>query len=688
MDPYGLVDPFIATADDHGQQHPAAMVPFGLVKLGPDTHPSALTNEAHSGYNYRDGRILGFSHVRFSAMGAGGLGANILVTPRTGRVRLEPRRYAVAHRKESESASPGYYGVRLSNDIMAEMTATERVGVHRYTLPEGREAHILLDLSRAMTRVNEAHLTMHGPGEFSGWVRTRHRFNPEAEYTLHFAGRFSREPGKHALWLDRELHEGASEIQGGRCGGVFWFSPPHDRPVELAVAISTIDEETARQTLEADLGAMTFEEVRHRAEGLWRRKLELIEVEGGALEDLRLFYTGLYRSFSEPMIAEAPDGRYRSHDMQIRQADGWTHHDGWTTWDTFRTKFPLLTLLAPQRMGDITRSLEDSFVHVSQGTYPFLMVRFDMTAPILLDAWRKGVRDFDIEAVYQSLRHNARHQAAPQWEELGYYPERPDLTLEHAYFDWCVAEFAKILGHADDEARFRQNSRFYRNTWNPETGFFQGRRADGDWMEMEDPDRYYHRIYYEGTPWHWRWFVPHDMPGLIDLMGGEEAFVRELQYYFDNSLHNMGNQVALTAPWLFNEAGRPDLARAVMRRLLTEEIPHRYDTHHHYDRPLVRRAFQATPDGFLRGMDDDAGTMSAWFVWGALGLHPSTPGKPRYALGYPLFERARLRLPNGREFVIERAAETVSRVTLNGAPFDNAFIDHEEILAGGVLRFE
>lgn len=685
--PHDLVDPFIATGRDHGQQHPAAMVPFGMVKLGPDTYPGALTNEAHSGYDYWDRRILGFSHIRFSAMGAGGLGGNILVIPRTGRVRLEPRRYAEPYEKVSEAAAPGYYGVRLANGIMAEMTATTRVGVHRYTLPAGKEAHVLLDLSQSMTRVNEARLEMDGPGSFSGWVRTRHRFNPDAEYTLYFAGRFDRPPDRHSLWRAGEPHQGVAEIQGRKCGGLFWFSPPHDGAVQLAVAVSTIDGEAARSTLESDLGGRGFDEIRREAADLWSEKLALVQLEGGSTADRRLFYTSLYRSFSEPMVAGAPDGRYRSHDMEVRRAKDWTFHDGWTTWDTFRTKFPLLTLLAPQVMDDITRSLEDNLVHVSRGTYPFLMVRFDMTAPILLDAWRKGVRGFDLAVVHERLAHNARHQAAPQWEELGYYPGRPDLTLEHAYFDWCVAEMAAILGH-EDEAGFRRRAAFHRNTWNPESGFFQARDAGGGWMAMEDPDGYYPGVYYEGTPWHWRWFVPHDPDGLIGLFGGRDAFIRELRHYFDNNLHNMGNQVALKVPWLFSEAGRPDLTRATMRRLLTEEIPHRYENHRHYDRPVTRRAFRATPDGFIPGMDDDAGTMSAWFVWSALGIYPITPGKPHYALGYPLFPAATITLPDGGAFRIERPFETISQVFLNGEPFESAFITHEEILAGGVLRFD
>lgn len=686
--PIDLVDPFIATADDHGQQHPAAMVPFGMVKLGPDTWPGAVENTSNSGYNFNEHRLLGFSHLRVGGMGAGGIGGNLLVVPRTGRVRLEPGRYTVTMDKETEAASPGYYSVMLDNGIHGEMTAGTRIGVHRYTFPPNREAHLLVDLSRALTSVRHSELQVEPSGGFSGRIDTRHRFNPKVDYTLFFAGSFTVPPTRHALWKDGAISGSEYTLDGGKIGALFFFEPPHHGPIELAIAFSTIDVEAARETLQADLPAGGFDVVHQQARSAWEDVLGRISIEGGSVGDRRLFYTSLYRSHGEPMIAQGPDGRYRSHDLEVRHAADWTFLDGWTTWDTFRTKFPLLVLLQPDMMENIIRSIADNFAHTSRGTYPFLMVRFDMTAPVLLDAWRKGIRGFDIDLVYRELKRNAIHQAHPRWEELGYFPERPDLTLEHAYFDWCVAELAADLGLGEDEKRFRNSAAFYHNTWNPETGFFQPRREDGSWVDLPDPDAYYPRNYYEGTPWHWRWFVPHDPVGLMELLGGRDAMVWELEYYFDNDLHNMGNQVGLKVPWIYSEAGRPDLTRDIVTRLLTGEMNHRFDTHHHYPRPLFRRAFQATPDGFLKGMDDDAGTMSTWYVWAALGLYPITPGIPKYALGAPLFERARIHLPNGGEFVIERGAETITRVLLNGELYEDPFLSHEAVVRGGVLRFE
>ncbi|GAB4317391.1 MAG: GH92 family glycosyl hydrolase [Candidatus Sumerlaeia bacterium] len=665
-----------------------------MVKLSPDTFPSALNNDAHTGYNFADRKVVGFSHVRYGGMGAKGMGGHISLMPCIGSLSLLPERYAAGLDKREEVAWPGYYHVQLDSGIVVELTATPHVGWHRYSFPaDAADPHVLLDLNRGLTEVTDARLAVTGERTFEGWVKPRHRFDKNQTYQLFFAGEWRSPPLRHALWKNANLTTGAAEETGAAIGGVFWFDSGGSDPLLLKIALSTLSEAAARATLEAEAPGWDFDTVMRSTRQSWAERLDRIEVTGSDPAQRRLFYTALYRALAEPMDVTGPDCQYLSHAMTVECARGWRFYDGYSLWDEFRTKFPLLSLVAPDVMRDVVRSLADGESRTHTGTFPFLVVRMDMAAPVLLDAAAKGLADFDLNPAVQGLIRTAEAQTFTDYDQVGFMPGRPDRTLEASYYDWCVAELAGRLGRTDDEARFRRRAQFYHNVWNPQTRHFQPRERGGEWHQQGDPDDFDKRAWYEGTPAQWRWFVPHDPDGLIQLFGGREAFVDELERYFENHQHSMVNEVALHAPALFCAAGRLDLAQRWAYTFLTQPIQHRFGAKKRLDQPYTRRTFQPSPDGLLPEMDDDGGTMSAWFVWNAMGLYPLCPGQPRYALGWPLFERVVIHIDRDTSFVIERAQDTRpgapnARALLNGAPLAEPFISHEQIMSGGVLRFE
>lgn len=690
--PVDQVDPFIATAVDFGQQHPAAMIPWGMVKLGPDTFPSATTNDAHTGYNFADTSTIGFTHVRYGGMGSKGVGGNIALLPRTGSVEMTPEKYQVKMDKRSEAAAPGFYSINLENGVSVDLTATAHAGLHRYTFPlDAQEPHVLIDLTSGLTEVTIGRLEITGPTTFEGWVRPRHRYDKEQVYSLNFHGEWSRAPIRHMLWNAATQKNDSKLEEGAMVGGAFWFDA--SGPVMVKIALSTLHPGVARETLAAEIPAWDIEGMRTAARDAWSARLDRIAVEGGTPGERRLFYTSLYRAMGEPMDVTATGGRYLSHAMDMQVADGWRFYDGYSTWDEYRTKFPLLTLVAPDVMRDVARSLANGEARPRTGTFPFLVVRMDMVAPILLDAAAKGLADFDLNPAMTGLIATAQNQTTAEYDTVGFIPGKPDKSLEAAYFDWAVAELAAKLGRAEDEARFRKRAEYYKNIFNPKTGYFQPRERDGSWHELGDPTDFNKRAWYEGSPAHWRWSVPHDTQGLIELMGGREKFVAELDTYFGERFHSIVNEIALHAPYLYCAAGRYDRARQTAHLYLTQSIKHYYGSKEMYKKAIERPVFQPTADGLLPEMDDDGGTMSAWYVWSALGMYPLCPGDPRYALGWPLFDKATISLENGKSFVIERAPGAKPdapnpRALLNGEELKEPFILHEQILAGGTLRVE
>jgi predicted alpha-1,2-mannosidase len=700
---------------------PAATTPFGMVRLGPDT-ASMLINQKGlnaSGYYFGDNKIIGFSHTRL--LGADALeGGHFRVFPSVQSSLAEALKKERASRFShlEETAFPGYYAVRLpSLGVLAELTATPRVGVHRYTFTRDEPPHLLIDV----TSVLGDHKTENGvvrilpeAQEIEGSVRTFGSFASRyGGLDVHFVARFSVPFTAYGTWTGGQLSQGVSQAAGGSDIGADVSFEKRDSPlvVEVRLALSYVSIANARANLETEAAGRGFDEAAGSAREAWEEKLSLIRLEGGSERQRRIFYTALYRAFQMPTVFNDVNDEYRGFDKSIHKAEGFRYFTDFSLWDTFRTVHPLYNLIAREDQRDMLRSLVEmakaggSLPRWAAGCgYTNCMMGTPADA-MVAEAYLKGIRDFDIETAYAAMRQTALtgppggsrfagRKGLTPYLKHGYCPsdkmsKAVSQTLEYAYEDHALSLLAKELGREEDAATFGKHGQFYRNLWNPATQYFQPRDSRGDFsgefrpllLTYTDLKGKYTDDYVEGSALQWRWDVPHDAEGLISLFESREYFVSELNNFFTNSKKKMGawnpgsyywhgNEPDIHAAYLFNAAGRPDLTQKWVRWIL--------DTRY--------------SDDFV-GLDgnDDGGTLSAWYVLSALGFYPIA-GTTRYELGAPLFEKAEVHIGDAAlEITAENYAPEniyVQKVWLNNAPLDRTWFTHDEIAQGGALRFE
>ena len=657
FDPTGYVDPFIGTAGDHGQLSPSASYPFGMVHLGPDT-----VIRSHSGYDYDVEFTLGFSHTRIDGVGCNGVGGDVRVLPGTSTQSDA----SLAMYKDTEIAEPGYYGVELgdeANPIRAEMTVTAHAGLHRYQFPDGEAPKLSISFNDPMTRRLggewEANTAKDG---IDGWVSAGNVCN-EGAYTLYFSMAFSRPFAS----IER-----VSSSRGGE-DAVLLFEADH-RPLLVKVGLSSVDSSEAANDRDLEIPAWDFDTVREQAREAWREWLSRIEVEGEE-EYKTLFYTMLYRTLLTPANITTHSSLYRGTDGEIHEADGYRRYHGWSLWDTYRNKFALIAWLDPGLAGDIMQSLVDLYregkVAWSTEYEPYPNVRTEHAAALLLDATRKNVGGFDVESAFDAILEEA--ETLPE--------DSPDKQLETSYDGWAIAQLAKILEKNEIYDEYLARAAQYETLWR-ETFKTMG----------DDADEMHARGLYEGTLWQYRWAVPHDISGIIELDGGLEAFRENLVFFFENELYNHGNEPGLHVPFLFNYVGEPWRTQDLVRSLLVEEVQQWYGTHEKWEEPFVGRIYRAQPEGLIPEMDDDDGTMSAWFVWASLGMYPVTIGQPVFALTAPVFEKAVLHLGEDVTWTVEAPGVSSSKryikdATLNGEELPRAWLHYGEASTGGMLRF-
>ena len=643
------VDPFIGTAGDHGQLHPAASVPFGMIQLGPET-----PGRSHSGYDYHQNTLLGFSHNRSSGVGCRGAGGNVLVRADYDGPAVEE---TVLH-KDSEAAAPGFYRAEYGPDrILAEMTASRATGWQRYRFPRRGEVYLTINASHAHHEFYAADYTVSADGSIDGSV-TGATVCAEGRYTVYFS-----------LHGDREA-EDIIELDEHRVA--LRYTVEADDEIVVTTAFSSLDPDAASRRRIEDTAQQTFEQVRGRAAELWRDKLSTVRIHGDE-EELNLFYTSLYRVYLSPQRLADIGESYRESDGSVQTAGTSDHYFGWSLWDTFRTKYPLLTITEPAVAKDIGSSLAAMYRHSkplwATDSEPWPTVRTEHSGIVLLDLWRKGLGNFDARALLPLLAAEADRMPR----------ESPDQVLEAAYDDWAVGTFAGLLGEEAVATRYLARAAEYRPVW------IDKFRDMGEGADIMHGDGLY-----EGTLWQYRWFVPFDIDWVIRQTGGPEGFTGQLSQFFEQRLFNMGNQPDIQAPFMFNFSGAPWRTQAVVRELLKEEGEHWYGTHEKHPEPYVGRVFRAQPEGFIPEMDDDAGTMSAWYVLASMGLYPVAPGVPAYSLHTPLYETATLMLQDGRTFEIRTdnpALPYIQSAALNGRPLDRAWLAHDEIVRGGTLEF-
>ena len=695
------VNPFIGT-DFTGNTYPGAQVPFGMVQLSPDNGLPGWDRIA--GYFWPDSTIAGFSHTHLSGTGAGDL-YDISFMP----VML-PYREAEAplgiHSKfshEEESASAGYYKVRLSDyDIQVELTATPRCGVQRYTFPKG-DAAVFLNLRKALNwdATVDAHVeqvdsvTIRGYRFSNGWAR---------EQRVFFCTRFSRP-------LAMSLDTVAILTEGKRTGtsviARFDFQAEAGEQLVVSTALSGVSMDGAMRNLQAEVPEDDFDKCLAAAREAWDRQLGRIEVRCEDRDEKVKFYTALYHAMLAPTLYSDVDGAYLGPDRQEHRTEGWDNYGTFSLWDTYRAAHPLYTLVAPERVDDMV----NSFIafYEQNGRLPVwnmwasetdMMIGYHAVA-VIADAYLKGIGGFDAEKALEACVATANlddYRGIGAYKKLGYVPY--DLkdphnaddwslskTLEYAYDDHCIARMAEKMGRTDIAEEFYRRAQNYRNVYNPETGFMQPRDSRGHFVEPFSPDDYTPHIC-ESNGWQYFWSVQHDVEGLIELAGGKERFAQKLDSMFtyhpgeDDELpifstgmigqYAHGNEPSHHVIYLFNAVGQPWKTQQYAARVMHE-------------------LYLNTPAGLCG--NEDCGQMSAWYVFSAMGFYPVDPVSGRYELGTPLYPEVKLHLADGKTFTVR--ANGVSRencyvksVKLNGVPYDKTYITHEQILSGGVMEIE
>ncbi|MBV2356305.1 GH92 family glycosyl hydrolase [Streptomyces sp. J2-1] len=714
-----LVNPFIGSQNE-GNTFPGAAVPFGMVQLSPDTGHS-------TGYDWTQNRVRGFSLVHLSGVGCR-IGGDLPVLPTTDEVtRTDYAAYAARFSHADEEASPGYYRVRLDSGIRAELTATERTGVQRYTFPATAKANVLLNAAQSLHKPVRSSVEILDDRTVRTTI-TGHGFcRDSGPYTVHTLTRFSRPFTAYGTWDGAAVAPGARTGSGG---AYLRFDTTRNRTVEVTTALSYTDPRGAAVNLRAE-GGRSFDAVRERARELWERRLATVRVQGGDPALRRTFYSSLYRSFLAPNIGDDADGRYTGWDQRPHRARGFTYYQNWSLWDTYRTQAQLLALLAPREARDMALSVvtvdEDGGWLPKWGYGPVEtnIMSGDPVTPFLTTAHHMGLLKGFEERAYRALRKNAdgvppaaypgvgresnaeylAHGWAPYVAGKPYakvgdsdYHHGASVTLEYALSDAMLGQMARDLGHREDAARYAARSRNYRNVFDPSTGFFRARDTSGAFVGPADPAR--GTGFHEGTAWQYQWLVPQDIPGMVGLIGGpraandrldaffaydrlladpartaREVWVHGGAYdYYNADKYNPMNEPDLIAPYTYLSTGQPWKTTDVVHAALT--------------------LFTDGPTGMTG--NDDLGTMSAWHVLSSIGLFPVQPGHDTWGLSTPVFDRVDLALdrrwwPGGRLTVTAPGTSATDRYTrsvrTDGTPLDRTYLTTRALRAARTIAF-
>jgi predicted alpha-1,2-mannosidase len=690
-----FVDPFIGTGG-HGHTYPGATAPFGMVQLSPDTRLSMMDWDGCSGYHYSDSLIYGFSHTHLSGTGVADY-CDILFMPFVDGVRLDPSAYASPFLKKKEKAEPGYYSVFLERDrIKCELTATERVGVHRYTFPENAEkGELLIDL-RHRDEVLDAQLTVINDHEIAGyrisksWAKEQH---------VYFVARFSR-PFSNSVLLDmaQSPRQANPSVTSKAIVGLLDFNNDGGSLV-VTVGISGTSIEGARMNLDAECAHFDFDKVRTVTQSKWDAQLSKIEVEGGSDAQKKAFYTALYHTMVVPNLWSDADGKYRGRDNMVHQLSSGNQYTVFSLWDTYRACNPLYTILEPQRVNDFIQTFLNQYKE--SGLLPVWELAANETdcmignhaIPVIADAWAKGIRGYDGKLALEAMLKNANSDryGLQYYREMGFVPsnkesESVSKTLEYAFDDWCISQMARSLGQNDVGDAFARRAQSYKNLYDPRSGFFRARRG-ASWHSPFDPFEVNFN-YTEANAWQYRFAAPQDVTGMMLLLGGRERFASQLDSLFTAHAKTTGrdqaditgligqyvhgNEPSHHMAYLYNYAGQPWKTQQRVRQIMDE-------------------MYSDQPDG-LSG-NEDCGQMSAWLVLSAMGIYPVVPGDPSYAIGTPWFEKTTIHLENGKTMVMKAPDVSnkkfyVKGLTFNGKDHPKSWLSHEMLISGGTLEFE
>ena len=699
------VNPFIGTgAIDgglSGNNYPGATSPFGMIQLSPDTSEAPNWGDA-SGYDYNRNTIFGFSHTRLSGTGASDLIDITLMPTSSGRT-------SSAFTHDEEKARPGYYQVMLKDEnINAELTTTQRNGIHRYQYPAGKDAEIILDMDHSadkgswgrriinsQIRILNDH-AVEGYRIITGWAKLR---------KIYFYMEFSSPILTSTLRDGGRVHENTAVINGTNLHGCFRFGQLNGKPLTCKVALSSVSMENARQNMEQEAPHWDFDRYVAAADADWEKQLGKIEVKGTEVQK-EIFYTALYHTMIQPNTMSDVNGEYMAADYTTRKvANNETHYTTFSLWDTFRASHPLYTLLEPERVTDFVKSMIRQYEYYGYlpiwqlwGQDNYCMIG-NHSIPVITDAILKGIPGIDMEKAYEAVYNSSvtSHPNSPfeVWEKYGFMPENiqtqsVSITLEQAFDDWCVAQLAAKLNKDADYQRFHKRSEYYRNLFHPKTKFFQSKNDKGEWIEPFDPYQYGGNgghPFTEGNAWQYFWYVPHNIQALMELTGGTKAFEQKLDTFFTSTYkseqmnHNAsgfvgqyahGNEPSHHVAYLYNFAGQPWKTQ-------------KYVSH------ILNTLYNNTSSGYAG--NDDCGQMSAWSVFSAMGFYPVNPADGRYIIGSPLLDECTLKLAGNKEFCIRTIRKSpediyIQSVTLNGKKHKDFFITHQDIMNGGTMVFK
>jgi len=709
------IDPFIGTGF-HGHTFPGPVVPHGMIQLGPDTHLYGW--DASSGYHYSDSTLYGFSHTHLSGTGMGDLG-DFLILPFTGEIKDKP---IAIFDKKNEKAEAGYYSVKFSNyNVKAELTTTTRVGLHKYSYDKGTKKRVLIDVGHTLqtdwgnsNTINELEIidnkTIRGLKQTKGWANT-HKVYFYAEFSSPFTV-------DNTVVDDNEVSE-SNKYKGKNVYSYFSFNDLKDgEALKIRVSISAVDEKGAEQNLKAELKNWDFDTVRKNASEMWNKELNKIIVKSDNEDQKTIFYTALYHSMIDPMIYQDVDGRYLGMDLKIhKNEEGITNYTVYSLWDTFRALHPLITILDEKLAGDFVNNL---LLKYKQGgllpkwplasNYTGTMVGYPAVANIA-DAITKNIPGINTKLALEASITTASYR--PELVEGSYsgkkacmmpfnmYVEQNKFIpadkidksvswgLEMSYYDWCIAQIAKVDGDKKAETKFEERANYYKLYFDKKTGFMRGKDSNGKWSEPFNPkySSHEHSYYTEGNAWQWTFFVPHDINGFMNLYGGKEKFAEKLDTLFTTSSEILGetasaditgligqyahgNEPSHHIAYMYTYAGQPWKTQKLVNQILTE-------------------FYTSKPEGIIG--NEDCGQMSAWYVLSAAGFYQVSPGNPVYTIGRPLFDEVDISLDNGKIFKViteNNSAENiyVQKAFMNGKELDSLFFNHSDIKAGSTLK--
>ncbi|QKX07647.1 glycoside hydrolase family 92 protein [Aquimarina sp. TRL1] len=728
------VNPLIGTKN-MGHTFPGATAPFGMVQLSPETNQQAMFKEDGSynkdtykycsGYQYDDQTIFGFSHTHFSGTGHSDLG-DFLVMPTTGELTLEPGKaetpksgFHSQFDHATEKATPGYYAVDLADyGIKAELTATARVGFHQYTFPKSDNAHIILDLISniynhddknvwTFVRIENDSLVT-GYRQTNGWARTKKVF-----FAMQFSKPFHSYGHKryekviyNGFYRRFNEEENFPEMAGKNIRAYFNFKTEENEKIKIKFALSPVSTNGAVKNLEQEIPHWEFDQVKQETRDKWNTELSKIQVKTSTKEQKETFYSALYHTMLGPIIYEDVDGSYRGLDQNIYQSEGFTNYTIFSLWDTYRALHPLFNITQPSRNNDMIKSM---IAHHDQSVHNMLpiwshyanenwcMVGYHSVS-VIADAVAKGTTDVNLNSALTAATNTATvpyFEGLDSYMEKGYVPEDKSpysvsKTLEYAYDDWCIAQIAKKNNNQKVADLYTKRSKNYLHVYDKEIGYMRPKLSDGSWRPKFDPINTHGQGFIEGNAWNYGLYVPHETENMIRIMGGKDAFSQHLDKIFTTEIEDKyiekneditrdgiignyvhGNEPGHHIPYLYNWTNDPWKTQARVRMIL--------DT-----------MYSNGVDGLCG--NDDAGQMSAWYVFSALGFYPVNPGSDLYATGSPMIEEADIYLENGKKLTINTVNQGkenvyVSKIEINGKTLEGTNIRHKDITNGGIITF-